>query len=202
MNTAETSGENPEADETDLRSALEEEFQQHFPDGRIEWGSITALPEPVRAWFEERAPGIHAAAEQGALDGVVGFSVDHSDGSTSYGAIEEIPDSEASLPRRVWLRDVDVDGEPTGFAALAHNATANESDKDIPFMDYTVTESGYQRRGLAERRLLVMDALSWSLYAKPISSSRYRHDHSEGLWAKQVTAGRAHRTGDRYSFNV
>ena len=76
--------------------------------------------------------------------------------------------------------------------------------KNKPFVGFTETEKEFQRQGLAERRLHMLDAFARMTYGFPLYSSDVVTPRAINLWEKLVREGRAKKfksgEPDRYCF--
>ena len=97
------------------------------------------------------------------------------------------------------------EGEVVGYSELRWSLTdKREYFKHKPFVGYTLTVEEHQRKGLSERRLRIMNALSRQKYGHPIYSDTVILPEAKMMWKKLVLQGRAEKfkegEHDRYKY--
>lgn len=107
-----------------------------------------------------------------------------------------------------YLVDVDAEGHQVGVGELRY-ATPDSRNKEFapePFVGWMATETAHQSQGLGRQRLLAMNAISLTLYDKPLRSGGLVPGGAKALWERLVADGLAtvdtdYKNGDtRYRF--
>ena len=105
-----------------------------------------------------------------------------------------------------YLCDMDRDNIIVGHGEIRFNIS-NTSNyfKDKPFVGYTQTLEGNEKKGLGTRRLYIMNALSQAVYQLPLNSDTLIGEDAEKLWKSLVNLGvaKSYKEGknNRYAFH-
>lgn len=93
-------------------------------------------------------------------------------------------------------------GDVTGAGLIQYfNRFKGASDMvGYPFVGFTKTNPDLLRQGLAERRLLTMNAFALTAYNQPLRSGVYLAPEIKPLWQKMVKAGMATKLGRAAAF--
>lgn len=167
------------------------------PD-HIEPAEWQAVPEAAHRLLQEEG------VDDSRLRGLARLR--HANGDTTLfatyqGMMDEFIDEVDTL-----VIDHTLSGEVTGAGVVQFfNRFKGASDMvGYPFVGFTKTNPDMLRRGLAERRLVTMNAFALAMYQQPLRSGAHLAPEIKPLWEKMVASGAAVRLGadaaSQYSF--
>ncbi len=146
------------------------------------------LPESVQKMLKSR----HVASEEY-------FVVRERNGLHTYIA-SLVQGDRGNQNRSVRVVDVFRD-HVVGRTDFEHSVAPNEpSDPGNSSIQMWPTMEGFDKRGLGERRLLILDQFAQSRWDAPVSSSLAPSESAKAVWEKMVARGLARYDGRRYRF--
>lgn len=174
-----------------------EVFHRHFPSGRVGTYPLDQVPTPALEKFEGYSRRFIEKSEYfpGNFDAV--FRVNHEDGTNTYVAKQEKSYKERNkliAEDSTYLIDLDQSGVIVGWGEIRKSLT-DQGDyfKDKPFVGYTYTETEHRGKGLGQRRIIMMNAISQMLYHFPLNSDTTLSSDAARVWEGLVATGKAKR---------
>lgn len=164
------------------------------------------IPTKVMDWFEGRSAMSVRPGDYKTGNFIEFYIIHHQSGDTTYIARQKKTyDTSGDTEDLVHLIDLDSNGNEEGHAEIRNNIT-NPSPyfRDKPFVGYTKTEDMFRNRGLATRRLLIMNQITRMFYGLELHSDTLITKEARGLWERLVGEGKAikYKEGelDRFKF--
>lgn len=177
----------------------QEVFSKHLPDAAIEPMALADMPEQAVASLEEASrylvhPDDYAPGNFERL-----FVITHDQGSRTFVAQQTKKyGKEGDTEKLIHLVDLDEDGADVGHGEIRMNiSNPSEYFADKPFVGFTKTAEGKQRKGAGLKRIRVMNALTHMLYALPLHSDTLMSPEAKRLWEKLASQGEAEKYLER-----
>ncbi len=179
-------------------------FHEYFPDGEIYQSEAKEIPAEAMEFFEKESLQLILPEEYKPRNFENFFVIKHKNGDKTYAAEQTKTYHNGDTERLSYFLDA-RNSKSIGHGELRWSLS-NKSGffKDKPFVGFTETEKEYQRQGLAERRLYMLNAFSKMTYGFALYSSDVVDSRAINLWEKLVNEGKAKKfkSGeyDRYVF--
>jgi hypothetical protein len=168
-------------------------FNSFYPEGKMSELRLNDLPKAVLKYFEANSRRFILPEKYKPGNFKRLLAVDYTNGDKTYIAnqIKIYENDDDAIEDLSYLIDY-RGGNNIGHAELRYNLQSDsEYFKNKPFVGYTATKEEYQRSGLAERRLFLMNALAKTLYDYPICSDTVISAEAKSLWEKLVQENKA-----------
>lgn len=149
-------------DETEISDI----FSQHFPEEVISEVRMAALPTIAVNLFEGMSRRFILPEEYKVGNFKKFYRIDFEDENQIYVA------TQTKQEDLIYLIELNHEGFEVGHGEVRIDIDNKDSTKPTPycFVGFIRTEEDFQRRGLGERRLCVMNALSQALYGSTLYS--------------------------------
>ncbi|MCK4670683.1 MAG: hypothetical protein KAT43_05780 [Nanoarchaeota archaeon] len=172
---------------------LSEIFNLYYPEGRIEWIAISDIPEQAMKCFEGYSKRFILPKDYKPGDFTGLFVVRHNDDMRTYIARQPKLHDDGEIEELTYLFEMDENNASFGHGEIRfYPAMQRDYFKDKPFVGYSHTNDDYLKRGLAIRRLVLMNALSQLFFDLPLhSSERFVHVGAGKAWERLVKQGKA-----------
>lgn len=192
-------------------------FRNHFPDRELVYHSPTewySLPDIVISFFEGKSRLYILTSDYHPhnFDGI--FTVEHPNFYKTYIATQvKKYCTDYSTERLVYLVDVRQGNIRLGHGEIRVSQTNTSSFfNGKPFPGYNCTEEQYQHQGFGKQRIILMNALSQSLFNLPLHSdilfcggSQHHPSFEMNIWENLVKEGIAYKYKQngkaRYAFH-
>lgn len=177
--------------------AEKQTFKEHYPEGELTEVKVDQIPEAALVHFDNRITRYVKPEEYDPSNADRLLLVEHAEGDKTYVMqYEVVMENTSETEKQVSLCDVDSEGEQTGYLDLVNVVSSEEPFfKDKPFVAFTRT-TGAKAKGYGTRRYLVANAVSQTLFDKPLCSDTMlgaEDSVQRGLWRKFVDEGKAER---------
>lgn len=185
-------------------------FDRFFNAGKIEQILITEIPKLAIDLFEGYSRRFISPKDYRQGDFQQLFCINHHLGGQIFVAeqIKQYPDG--GMDDELYLCELYQRKIDLGHGEVRFSLNNDEDFfLDKPFVGYTHTEEEFREIGLGVRRLVIMNALTQSLYGLPLHSAIFVQDGEMkeapmGAWKKLVKLGQAEifkeAEKDRYRF--
>jgi hypothetical protein len=180
---------------------FEDTFHLYYPQGVITETNEDEVPVEVLEYFVQQKDKVLPQEEYQSGNFANMYQISHSDGSEGY--VSKVTksfsrDGQRIVTEELNLVDVDANSVMTGNAKVSYIPTPNVSfEHGKPIIHHTETEPAFQKKGLAIRRLLVMNAITQSVYGLPLHSDlTHLSPHATSAWEHLVRDGKAEQFED------
>lgn len=158
------------------------EFGDYFKAAQVKYLQLEELPPEVLSHFEGRSQLYIHPRDYKPGNFTQLLQIKHFDRSTTYVA-RQTKKYETEIEEDIHLVDVGPDGAEQGHGDIRKNISSDDPYfVDKPFVGQTTTEEKYRRKGLATRRLLMMNALSHTYFGLPINSDTNISPEAKSIW--------------------
>jgi len=181
-------------------------IKRHFGGAKTVEMELADVPDPVRGMLE--ALGMRYldpdTYDPGDFYDVRRLTLEDGDAIFSARRVKDYGDR--GVEESTYVIDV-RNGEPVGFGEVRWRLTGvTDYFKDKPFVGFTETRRPFRRKGLAERRLRIMNALARQKYGLPVHSDTVISADARKLWEKLAGEGKARKykegEHDRYVYEA
>lgn len=145
------------------------EFLRHFPNAFILQIENKELPKALQERIKKTNDN-------------TAFLIRFYDGTKTFGTT-------GGFGGKIQLLDLGIDDQILGEGNIEPD---HIEDLGIPIDGFTFTKEKFRNKGLGTRRLLIMNALSWMFFNKPLHSSPYQErPQNRRIWEDFVAKGKA-----------
>ncbi len=149
----------------DGKTEISDTFNYYFPKGKICGVQMADLPKIAINKFEGMSRRFILPEHYKKGNFKEFFKIDFEDGNQIY-VTTQTKDEDL-----IYLIELDSEGNKLGHGEVRIDLDYDPTyPKPYCFVGYIETEWDYRKRGLGERRLKVMNALSQILYGSPLNS--------------------------------
>jgi hypothetical protein len=156
--------------ETIFSKLRPEVFNKYFPSGQIEKINVDKIPPVANDLFEyQNKQSLILPTDYELSDSYL--HIHHSSYESTYVSHQTISQRIGTPVMTTNLIDLDKFGNEQGYGQITFYPTdKNPYFANKPFGSSLLTEINYRKKGLGQRRMLMMNALSIMLYDLPLYS--------------------------------
>jgi hypothetical protein len=173
------------------------EFSSHYPKGSLTVVRNSNISTKAMDLFEGYSRRFILPESYVAGDFHQFFIVKKDDGEETHVAYQtkDFHCNERVVERELYLYEVGLGGDKLGHAEIRYSLSDDELRRAGPFVGFTQTEESLRRQGRGTDRLMVMNALSRTLYGRVLVSDSFPRSfmESERCWQVLVERGIAQR---------
>lgn len=157
--------------------------------------SSSDIPQNVMSHFEKKSAALLHPDNYKVGNFEKFFLIKHEDGIKTYAAKQVKEYSPGNVDELTYFVDLD-DDQIIGWSTLRYNLKSDNLEAEHyfrhkPFVDWTITVTEHQKKGLGTRRLKLMNELSLREYGYPLCSSTNLSKEAKKVWDHLVSQGLA-----------